>query len=262
MVRFIRILPLTIFMAVLFLAVKVMDVTRGTQTLLVSQVSAQQHENGEKPLNPAGEAAPAEAPKEEPKKDEAKPAEPAKEEKHEEKSEEGGHGEGGKEEKKNPAVSEDPGNITDRHFSQSEMDLLQNLSRRREQLDRWERNIQVKEEALNATEKRIAEKIQEIDNMKKAVSELLAQYNAQEETKLKSLVKIYENMKPDDAARIFDEVEMPILLLVIDKMSEKKAAPILAKMNSKKAKQVTVELAEQRRLSTARLNASTKTLPQ
>lgn len=266
MVRFIRILPLTIFMAVLFLAVKVMDVTRGTQTLLVSQVSAQQHENGEKPLS-AEEHAPAEAPKEEPKKDEAKPAEPAKEEKHEEKSEEGGHGEGGhgeggKEEKKNPAVSEDPGNITDRHFSQSEMDLLQNLSRRREQLDRWERNIQVKEEALNATEKRIAEKIQEIDNMKKAVSELLAQYNAQEETKLKSLVKIYENMKPDDAARIFDEVEMPILLLVIDKMSEKKAAPILAKMDSKKAKQVTVELAEQRRLSTAKLNASTKTLPQ
>ena len=61
-----------------------------------------------------------------------------------------------------------------------------------------------------------------------------------------------------DAARIFDEVEMPILLLVIDKMSEKKAAPILAEMDPKKAKQITVQLAEQRRVSPSRTNTPGK----
>lgn len=245
--RVLRILPLTIATAGIFLAVKIIDVGRGTEALserlLISRVEAEQSE-GEAP---AKEEKKEEAKAEEPKKEEAKAEEGKKEEEHSEAKE-------SKKEKPNPAVSETPGDVSGRHFSQSELDLLQNLSRRRDELDRWERNVQVKESALSATEKRIDEKIEQIESMKKAVGDVLAQYNAQEEAKLKSLVKIYESMKPDDAARIFDEVEMPILLLVIDKMAEKKAAPILAKMNSKKAKQITVELAEQRRLSTVKLN--------
>lgn len=278
--RFVRILPVTIITAVLFLGVKIIDVTRGTEalseSLLVSNVSAEQPAHGEeKPAEPKKEEKKEETKKEEPKKEEAKPEEKKdekkedkkeekKEEKKEDKSEEhgeGGEGEGAKKEEKNPAVSDTPGDVTKRHFSQSEVDLLQKLSRRREELDRWERNVQVKEAALTATEKRIDDKIQQIEDMKKAVAELLAQYNTQEETKIKSLVKIYEAMKPGDAARIFDEIEMPVLLIVIDKMAEKKAAPILAQMNSKKAKQVTVELAEQRRLGTTKLNSGVPPKP-
>jgi flagellar motility protein MotE (MotC chaperone) len=143
----------------------------------------------------------------------------------------------------------------DHRFSAVEVELLQNLSNRRDELDHWDKNIEIKEEALSATEKRIDDKITQIDAMKKEVAELLAQYNEKEDAKIKSLVKIYENMKPADAARIFNEIEMPILLIVIDKMSEKKAAPILAAMDPKIAKQVTVHLAEQRRVNVTRLNA-------
>lgn len=245
--RLIRVLPLTIGIAGLFLTVKIIDVGRGTEAvseaLLIPTVRAASEEGAEPP-KPEAEAKPEEAKKEEGKA----------EEKPKEKTEEHGE-EGKKKEEKNPAVSETPGDVTSRHFSESELDLLQNLARRRDELDRWERNIQVKEAALEATEQRINDKIEQIESMRKAVSELLSQYNTQEEAKLKSLVKIYENMKPDDAARIFDEVEMPILLLVIDKMAEKKAAPILARMDAKKAKQVTVELAEQRRLSSSRVGS-------
>ncbi len=127
---------------------------------------------------------------------------------------------------------------------------MQNLSKRREELERWENNIQIKEATLDATQKRIDDKIKQIEAMKKQVALLLAQYNTQEDAKIHSLVKIYENMKPSEAARIFDEVEMPILLLVIDSMAEKKAAPILAAMNPKKAKQLTVELANERKINT------------
>jgi flagellar motility protein MotE (MotC chaperone) len=128
------------------------------------------------------------------------------------------------------------------------------LSERREELERWEANIEIKENTLDATEKRIDKKIAQIEAMKDEVAALLKQYNEKEDTKITSLVKIYENMKPEDAARIFDEVEMPILLLVIDKMSEKKVAPILAGMDPQKAKEITVQLAEQRRVNSARLN--------
>ncbi|MBY0407599.1 MAG: hypothetical protein K2Q01_07895 [Rickettsiales bacterium] len=142
-----------------------------------------------------------------------------------------------------------PGTTVDRRYTPVEVELLQNLAKRRDELDRWERNILIKESTLAATEKRIDDKISQVEAMKKEVATLLSQYNEKEDAKIRSLVKIYESMKPKDAARIFDEVEMPILLLVIDKMSEKKVAPILAFMESRKAKAITVQLAEQRRIN-------------
>jgi flagellar motility protein MotE (MotC chaperone) len=147
----------------------------------------------------------------------------------------------------------------DRRFSPTELQLLQQLSDRRKKLEEWEKNIEIKEDLLSSTEKRIDEKLVELDALKKELSEMLVQYNEQEDAKVKSLVRIYENMKPRDAARIFDEIEMPILLLVIDRMSEKKAAPILASMDAKKAKQLTVELAEMRKLQSEKLSARSAT---
>jgi len=239
MFRF-RVIPSTILIAFALFAVKLVDIVRGTEALsLISSVEAQ-------PPAPAPNNPPAEegkvTPPAEKKGDEPAPAEAPKKE------------EGEKD--KNPNVSKTPGDTVNHRFTSVEVELLQNLSRRRAELDTWEKNIQIKETSLDATEKRVDDKISEVYAMKKEVAALLAQYNEKEDAKIASLVKIYENMKPKDAARIFDEVEMPILLLVIDKMSEKKAAPIFAEMDPKKAKQITVQLAEQRRLNTTKIGAA------
>jgi len=68
---------------------------------------------------------------------------------------------------------------------------------------------------------------------------------------MKSLVKIYENMKPKDAAPIFEQLDMDVLLDIVDRMKEAKVAPILAQMNPAKAKEVTDELAKRHELSQA-----------
>jgi len=146
-----------------------------------------------------------------------------------------------------------------RYFSPIELEILQTLSKRREAIDQWQKDAETKENLLANTEKRIDGKIVEIETLKKEVQAVLDKYNEQEDAKIRSLVKIYESMNPKDAARIFDEIEMPVLLMVIDKMSEKKAAPILASMDANKAKQLTVELAEERKLQTAK--ASTAKAP-
>src|SRR3546814_4430099 len=59
------------------------------------------------------------------------------------------------------------------------------------------------------------------------------------EGQMQSLVKIYESMKPKDAARIFEELDMEVLLEVVERMKERKTAPILAEMNPERAKTVT-----------------------
>lgn len=167
----------------------------------------------------------------------------------EKKEGEGDCGEEGKDKKKDKQnFTFDPGDIVDHRFTPIELDMLQNLVSRRKELDTWEKNIAIKEAALDATEKRVDQKINQIQAMKKEVSTLLAQYNEKEDAKIRSLVKIYQGMKPKDAARIFDELDTPIVLLVIDKMPEKTASNIIALMDPKKAKTVTVQLAERRRL--------------
>ena len=57
-------------------------------------------------------------------------------------------------------------------------------------------------------------------------------------------MKIYETMKPHDAARIFEQLDMPVLLGVFGHMKERNAAPILAAMDPTKARAVTLALAE------------------
>jgi len=59
-------------------------------------------------------------------------------------------------------------------------------------------------------------------------------------------------MKPKDAARIFEELDMEVLLEVVERMKERKTAPILAQMNPQRAKTVTLELAQRRELPVPR----------
>jgi len=143
-------------------------------------------------------------------------------------------------------------------YSQTEIDLLQKLSERRDQLDKWEEQVRLKENLLNATELRIKNHINEIKNLEATVKGLLAEYNKQEDVKIRSLVKIYENMKPRDAAAIFNELEMPVLLMVIDKMAERKSAVIIGMMSPQKAKLLTVELAQTHKLKQATEQALAK----
>ena len=132
-------------------------------------------------------------------------------------------------------------------YTQTELDLLQNLSKRRDELDQREKDLDLKEKVLDASEKRITDKITEMKTLQGELGKVLAQYNQKQDDQVKSLVKIYENMKPEDAANIFNQMEMPILLDVIGKMSERKVALVLANMDPKRAKDITQELADRRK---------------
>jgi flagellar motility protein MotE (MotC chaperone) len=60
------------------------------------------------------------------------------------------------------------------------------------------------------------------------------------------LVRLYETMRPRDAATIFNELAMPTLIEVVDRMKESKAAPIMAAMVPDKARDVTTQLSRLR----------------
>ena len=101
---------------------------------------------------------------------------------------------------------------------------------------------------MKAAERRIDRKIEDLKALRGAVEGLIKTHDDQQAKKMQSLVKIYEAMKPKDAARIFEELDLDTLLLVAERMKERKLAPIMAKMNPQKAKTMTVELGKLREL--------------
>ena len=133
-------------------------------------------------------------------------------------------------------------------FSEREVQLLQELAERRNVLDARERQLEEREALLKAAEQRLVEKQTELNATKGELKALLKEQDAQEKAKVKQLVAIYENMKPQDAANIFDDLEMPVLLQVIKNMKERKVAPVIASMSREKARELTKELADQRKL--------------
>ncbi|MTJ82620.1 MAG: hypothetical protein F8N37_16650 [Telmatospirillum sp.] len=131
-------------------------------------------------------------------------------------------------------------------FTQNEIDVLQKLAERREALDARQRDLDLRENMIKAAESRIDKKIAEMKTLQSNVEGMLKQVDDQDDGKMKSLVKIYENMKPKDAAKIFEKLDMPILLGVITHMKEQKVAPIMEQMEPGSAKQLTDAIAMRR----------------
>lgn len=225
----IRVLPLTIFAATLMLSVKigaiVDGVVDGDQPIQINQAKAQ--------VPPPPPGLPAAPPLPAPP-DGLEPAPPLNE----------------------PAAPVD--DLPEREdptddptlFTQTEIDLLQQLADRREALERQEEEMNLREAMLKAAEDRINKKIEEMRVLEKTIQALVKTHDEQEEQKVRSLVQIYENMKPKDAARIFEELDLDTLLLVAERMKERKLAPVMAQMNPERAKEMTVELSRLRELPT------------
>lgn len=134
------------------------------------------------------------------------------------------------------------------NISPTEVQVLENLVLRRAELDARELEVDMREKLLAATENRVDEKITELRNIHAAVEALIKKFDDGEDAKIESLVKIYENMKAKDAARIFNSLELDVLIAIMRRMREAKSASIIAKMDGGKAKIVTSELALHRDL--------------
>jgi flagellar motility protein MotE (MotC chaperone) len=128
-------------------------------------------------------------------------------------------------------------------FSPQEIEILQSLAQRRDDLDKRAAEVDRHEALLQATEQRIDEKIARLQQMEGKINDAFKKEDQKDEAKIKSLVRIYETMKPKEAARIFEQLDLPVLLDVLEQMKEMKTAPILAAMDPAKAKAVTLALA-------------------
>jgi flagellar motility protein MotE (MotC chaperone) len=124
--------------------------------------------------------------------------------------------------------------------------VLLELRQRRQELDARDAAVTARESMLTAAEQKLTARVAELQALQKKLVAMEAARKEREDVSWQGLVKLYEAMKPRDAATIFNDLDMPVLLQVVDRMKEAKAAPVLAAMQPDKARDLTAKLAQMR----------------
>lgn len=133
-------------------------------------------------------------------------------------------------------------------YSTITREVFEDMATRRKELDQRERELQTREALIRAAEQELDRKYQELTTLRHEIEGLLEQQSDEEKARIQSLVKIYETMKPKEAARIFDTLDLDVLVAVMSRMSERRLSPILANMNPERARTITIMLAEEKQL--------------
>jgi flagellar motility protein MotE (MotC chaperone) len=110
------------------------------------------------------------------------------------------------------------------------------------------RQVELRERLAEASERRIDAKLTELRNMQAQQTQQQSVKVQETNSQFASLVKLYEQMKPKDAARIFEKLDMPVQLAVATRMKEQRMAAIMASMSPDSARALTMEMANQARL--------------
>ncbi|WP_408639554.1 MotE family protein, partial [Neoroseomonas rubea] len=130
--------------------------------------------------------------------------------------------------------------------AEAERALLEQLRARRAEIEAREQAVAQQEVMLRAAEQRLTRRVEELAALQSRLEALDRGRGEREEAGWRGLVRTYESMRPRDAAAIFNDLEMPVLVEIIDRMSERKAAPVIGAMQPERARLVTTELARHR----------------
>lgn len=128
--------------------------------------------------------------------------------------------------------------------SKSELAVLEGLANRRKELDARVRELELRENLLKAAEKRVEARITELKLIESRIESDLKQRDDNRNKQYQRLVKMYSGMKPKDAARIFNRLDMTVLTGLVDQMKPRIMSAILSSMAPAVAERLTLEIAQ------------------
>jgi flagellar motility protein MotE (MotC chaperone) len=128
-----------------------------------------------------------------------------------------------------------------RPVSAAERALLERLQARRQELDARARELDARESLLAAAEKKLEPKPGEPRTSDGKGGTGVRKDDT--DARFKGVVTMYETMKPKEAAKIFDRLDIRILLDVASQINPRVMSAILAQMSPEAAERLTVELA-------------------
>jgi flagellar motility protein MotE (MotC chaperone) len=127
--------------------------------------------------------------------------------------------------------------------SASERAILERLQARRQELEARAREIDIRESLLKAAEKRAEGRVEELKAIESRISGAAQQKADEDAARFKGIITMYEGMKPKDAAKVFDRLEMSVLFEIASHIAPRKMSDILGQMQPEVAERLTVEMA-------------------
>jgi flagellar motility protein MotE (MotC chaperone) len=127
--------------------------------------------------------------------------------------------------------------------SASERAILERLQARRQELESRARELEIRESLLKSAEKRIESKVEEMKAVEARISTATGAKNEADAARFKGIVTMYESMKPKDAAKVFDRLEMSVLYEIASQIAPRKMSDILGLMQPEAAERLTTEFA-------------------
>jgi flagellar motility protein MotE (MotC chaperone) len=129
------------------------------------------------------------------------------------------------------------------NVSPSERAILERLQSRRQELEARAREIDIRESLLKAAEKRVETKVEEMKAVESRVATATTQKTEADTARFKGIITMYEGMKPKDAAKVFDRLEMSVLFEIASQIAPRKMSDILGLMSPDAAEKLTIEMA-------------------
>lgn len=131
---------------------------------------------------------------------------------------------------------------------QTPEEILQSLRQERALIDRQKAALAAREAKLSLARQGVDAETQRLKALKAEVAGLLKKATAAHDADLARLVKLYQAMKPQDAAAILNNSDLEVTVMVLSTMNERKAAPIMAQMAPDRVRAVSKIILERAKL--------------
>ena len=128
-------------------------------------------------------------------------------------------------------------------MSEEELSLYMKLDERKRQIDAKEQELAKLEEELQKHSAEVERRLASLEEVRTKISQKLEDKVKLDQQKVESLVSVYQNMKPVQAARIIESMNEDLAVEVLSKMKNKAAAEIVNLMNPDRAKKISEHFA-------------------
>lgn len=118
---------------------------------------------------------------------------------------------------------------------EDDSDYIYKLSERKKVLDLREEELNKKAAEIEAQKAVIEKKLTELEEYRTKISVMLQDRIKSDDTKIETLVQVYTNMKPSQAAKIFETMDEDLVIDILSRMKKKSAAEILNLIKTEKA---------------------------
>lgn len=107
--------------------------------------------------------------------------------------------------------------------------------------------LEVRETALRELEQDLNQKIQTLEELRQQTLAIILPGEKERQGQLDTLIKFYQAMKPQSAARLLEKLPTPLAADVLSSMKSRGAGKILNVMNADKAVQISKLMAGQKK---------------